>query len=310
VRYKTGIAYGLGIKDSYAYLTTNSDLVIIDIANPKILQRIGRLIIGTPIFGLKVLNQKAFLAVTDKGLVIVDVSNPGNPKIIGEFYDGGEVQSVGLTDQYCITSDYTNGLNILDISNLSKPAKVSCLKYNRIKEFIVTNNLVFLVDIGSGLKVVDISDKTNPVEVTAVNETKGASSVEIDGNRLFLGFFDGLIKIFDISNPKSPVLLTKIECPGEVLKLTAADNYLSTNFKGVLIIDISDLNKIVDVGSYRRTKGAHDIVYRDRYVYYVLRGLTIFKIIKLLSMINIEEAFFPPPNKSPKRKGAFASMKG
>jgi hypothetical protein len=279
-RYRTGMAYGLAIKDGYAYITTNSDLIIIDIANPKRPRRVERLKIGTPSFDLKVVDHKAYLAATDKGLVIVDVSNPGNPTIIGQFHDGGEVRRVGIIDRYCLTSDFENGLNILDISDVSKPVKIGNLKYDRIRNFIATNNLVFLVDVGKGLRVVDISDKTNPVEVILVDETEGAASVEIDGSRLFLGFFDGLIKIFDITDPKSPHLLTTIKCPGEVLGMVAADNYLFINYKGVLIKDISDLNEIVDVGHYIRTKGSHGMVYRDRYVYYVKNGLTIFKIIK------------------------------
>lgn len=279
-RYRTGMAYGLAIKDGYAYVTTNSDLIIIDIANPKRPRRVGRLEIGTPSFDLEVVDQKAFLAATDKGLLIVDVSNPGNPTIIGRFYDGGEVRRVGILDRYCLTSDFENGLNILDISDVPKPVKIGNLKYDRIRNFMAINNLVFLVDVGKGLRVVDISDKTAPVEVTLVDETEGAASVEIDGSRLFLGFFDGLIKIFDITDPRSPVLLTKTESLGEVLGLVAADNYLFINYKGVLIKDISDLNEILDVGHYTRTKGAHGMVYRDGYVYYVKNGLTIFKIIK------------------------------
>ncbi len=279
-RYRTGMAYGLAIKDGYAYVTTNSDLIIIDIANPKKPRRVGRLKIGTPSFDLEVVDQKAFLAATDKGLLIVDVSNPGNPTIIGRFYDGGEVRRVGIIDRYCLTSDFENGLNILDISDASKHVKIGNLKYDRIRNFIATNNLVFLIDVGKGLRVVDISDKTNPVEVTLVDETEGAASVEIDGNRLFLGFFDGLIKIFDITDPKSSHLLTTIKCPDEVLGLVAADNYLFINYKGVLIKEISDLSEIIDVGHYNRTKGAHGMVYRDGYVYYVKNRLTIFKIIK------------------------------
>jgi hypothetical protein len=196
-RFKTGMAYGLAIKGSHAYITTNSDLIIIDIADPKKPRRAGRLKISTPIFGLKVVDRTAFLAASDKGLIIVD-----------------------------------------------------------------------------------ISDKTNPTEVTTVKETQGASSVEIDGNRLFLGFFDGSIKIFDITDPKSPGLLAEMACPGEVLGLVSADFYLFINYKGVIVKDISDLNAIVDVGHHRRMKGAHGIVYRDGYVYYVKNGLTIFKIVK------------------------------
>jgi hypothetical protein len=279
-RFRTGMAYGLSIKDGYAYITTNSDLIIIDISDPKKPRRVGALKLGAPCFAVKVVGQKAFLAATDKGLVIVDVSDPKNPVIIGEFHDGGVVRRVGIVDNYCITSDFENGLNILDISDPAKPVKIGNLKFDRIKQFVATNELVYIVDIGKGLKIADISDKTNPVELSTVEETQEAACVAVDGKRLFLGFFDGSIKIFDIADPKSPELLTEMNCPGEVLGLVAADNYLFINYKGVIVKDITDLNAIVDVGHYRRTKGAHGIVYQDRYVYYVKNGLTIFKIVK------------------------------
>ena len=279
-KFKTGIAYGLAVKGSHAYLTTNRDLIIIDIADLQKPRRAGRLKIGAPIFGLKVIDRTAFLAATDKGLIIVDVSNPKKPAIIGEFHDGGEVRRVGIVDNFCITSDFENGLNILDISDKSKPVKIGTLKFDRIRQFVATNELVFLVDIGKGLKIVDISDKTNPTEVTTVQETNGAACVAVDRSRLFLGFFDGSIKIFDITDPISPGLLAEMRHPGEVLGMLAADDYLLTNYKGVLIKDISDLNAIVDVGHYQRTKGVHGIVYQDGYVFYVKYGLTIFKIDK------------------------------
>jgi hypothetical protein len=279
-RYRTGMAYGLAIKDSYAYITTNSDFIILDISEPKKPRRVGVLKLGTPSFAVKVVDQIAFLAATDKGLVIVDVSNPSNPKIIGEFYDGGEVRRLGIVDNFCITSDFENGLNILDISRPEKPVKIGNLKLDRIRQFVATNELVFLVDIGKGLKIVDISDKTNPAEVTTVKETEGAACVAVDGNWLFLGFFDGSIKIFDIKDPKSPGILAEMDCPGEVLGIVAADDYLFINCEGVLIKDISDLNAIIDVGHYRQRGGAHGIVYQDGYVYFVKKGLTIFKIVK------------------------------
>jgi len=187
-RYKTGMAYGLAIKGSYAYITTNNDLLIIDIANPRKPKRISKLSLGQPVFALRVQDSNAYLAASDNGLVIVNISDPENPEIIGRYYDGGSVQRLDLEDHYCITSDFENGLNILDISNISTPVKVSNLKYNRIWTFVATNNLVFLIDAGKGLRIVDISDKTNPAEMTLVDETQEASSVAIDGSRLFLVF--------------------------------------------------------------------------------------------------------------------------
>ena len=279
-RFRTGMAYGLAIEGSLVYVTTNRDLIIIDITDPRKPRRVGRLKIGAPIFGIRVVNHTAFLAATDEGLIIVDVSNPKEPAVIGEFRDGGVVRRVGIVDNLCLTSDFENGLNILDISDKSKPIKVGNLKFDRIRQFVATKELVFLVDIGKGLKIVDISDKTNPTEVTSVKDTQGAASVAIDRSRLYLGFFDGSIKIFDIKDPTSPSLLEELDCPGEVLGMVVADDYLLLNYKGVLIKDVSDLSSIVDVGHHRRTNGAHGIVYRDGYVFYVKNGLTIFKIEK------------------------------
>jgi len=126
-RFKTDMAYGLEIKDGYAYITTNSGLAIIDIANPKKSRRVGRLKLDTPSFSVKVEDQKAYLAATDKGLLIVDVSDPTNPTIIGQYRDEGVVRRVGFIDRYCITSDFENGLNILDVSDTSKPVKIGNL---------------------------------------------------------------------------------------------------------------------------------------------------------------------------------------
>jgi len=99
-RFKTDMAYGLAIEGRHAYITTNSDLIIIDIADPKKPRRVGVLKLGTPSFAVKVVGQKAFLAATDKGLVIVDVGHNRRTKgAHGIVYQDGYVYYVknGLT---------------------------------------------------------------------------------------------------------------------------------------------------------------------------------------------------------------------
>lgn len=280
-RYNTGMSYGLEIGDSYAYITTNNGLLVIDITNPKKPNKISSLKLGQPVFALKVRDEKAYLAASDNGLVIVDISDSENPVIVGKYFDGGEVRRIDLVDHYCITSDFENGLTILDISDVTAPHKVGNIKYDRIRGFEVVDNLIYLVDLKAGLRIVDISEKANPVETTLIEETYGASSLAVKDSRLYLGFFEGLVKVYDLSAPRSPELLTEMRCPGEVSGLTAKENFLLINYKGVIMKDVSDLNNIIDMGYYRerRTKGGvHTMVYHNGYIFYVLHGLTILEI--------------------------------
>ena len=39
-RFKTGMAYGLVVQGNYAYITTNSELVIVDVTNPDKLVKV------------------------------------------------------------------------------------------------------------------------------------------------------------------------------------------------------------------------------------------------------------------------------
>ena len=280
-RFNVGMAYGLVISNNHTYITTNNGLVILDISNPKKPKRIGSLETGQPVFALKVREGKAYLAATDNGLIIADVSDPENPEIICKYTGGGSVRRIDLSGHYCITSEFETGLNILDISDITEPKRIGNIRYDRIKGFKVSGDLVYLVDPNAGLRIVDISDKANPVEILLLEETYGSYSLDIKDNRLFLGFYDGPIKIYDLSNPKSPKLIKEMRCPGEVSGLTAAENFLLINYKGVIIKDVADMNNIIDIGFYRekRTKGGvHNIVFHRGYIFYVLHGLTVLEI--------------------------------
>lgn len=280
-KFNVGITYGLSIKNNCAYITTNNSLVILDISNPKKPRRIGMLKLGQPAFALNVREGKAYLAATDNGLVIVDISNPEDPELICKYTGGGSVRRLHLSDRYCITSEFDTGLNILDISDVTSPKKVGNIRYDRIIGSKLSGDLIYLIDLKAGLRIVDISDKSNPMEITLLEETYGASALAIKDSRLFLGFYDGLIKIYDLSNPKSPKLIKEMRCPGEVSGLTAAENFLLINYKGVIMKDVTDLNNIIDIGYYRekRTKGGvHTIVYHNGNIFYVLHGLTVLRV--------------------------------
>jgi len=156
-KFNTGMSYGLSIKNNYAYITTNTSLFILDVKNPEKPVKAGELVVGSPIFGLTVLNNLAFLAASDKGLVIADISDSNNPHIFGEYSGGGTMYNVEVVDEYCYTINYENGLEIIDISKPAEPKKISGFQITP-RGFLILDNIAFVSDPENGLTILDISN--------------------------------------------------------------------------------------------------------------------------------------------------------
>ena len=281
-KYNPGICYGLSLNKNYAYTTTNKSLIILDIKNPEKPNKAGELEIGTPIFGLSVKVNYAFLAASDKGLIIVDISNPRNPNIIGEYHGKGTVFSVDVIDHYCYVIYEESGIEIVDISNPANPQKTGSFQID-VRALSIQENYAYVSHYKNGLTVLDISDPVKITKLATVENTIGAAGLSINNDRLFLGSFDNWVRVYNISEPQLPKLIASYAYPNEVSGLQVTDNLLITNYKGITIKDISNIKNPVFVAQYsvRGVKGGvHDIVLHNNYIYFALKGITILKIEK------------------------------
>ncbi|MCD4730640.1 MAG: hypothetical protein K8R74_08575, partial [Bacteroidales bacterium] len=206
-RFKTGIFYGLSVKENNAYTTTNTSLIILDIQNPEKLVKISELIIGVPVFSLSVVDNYAFLAASSKGLVIVDISDSKKTQIIGQYNGDGDVSGVKVIGDYCYLLDYKNNFQIIDISKPSKPFKIGSYKILG-RDLLIKEEFAFISDPSNGLTILDISDPENIKKVSVINNTKGAAGMSVDGEFLFLGSFNNWVQVFNISNLISPKFIT------------------------------------------------------------------------------------------------------
>jgi len=284
-KFNTGMSYGLSIKSNYAYVTTNTSLIILDIKNPDKPVTASELVIGSPIFGLSILNNYAFLAASDKGLIIVDISEPNNPNIIGEYSGRGNMANVEVVNNYCYTIDYEKGFEIIDISQPSEPKLISNFLLTA-RALRIQANTAFVSDPINGLIVLDISNPKDIKKLRIVDNTKGAAGIKVNNGVLFLGSYDNWINVYNISNPQSPQFITRYTYPYEVSGFVVKDNFLITNYKGIIIKDITDksvLKEPISFAEYRArgAKGmAHEIVVQNNYIYFVKKGLTVLKIEK------------------------------
>jgi len=281
-KFNTGMSYGLCLNNGLVYITTNSSLIIVDVKIPERPAKAGELNIGAPIFGLSVRDNLAFLAASDRGLVIADISDPMNIQIKGEYNGGGTMYNAAVEKNLCYTINYETGLEIFEIGRPENPKKIGSF-WLTPRGFSIVDRVAFVSDPENGLTVLDISNPEKIKKLLIVEETRGAGGVRIHHELLFLGSFDNWIKIYDISEPQSPILIARYSYPYEVSGFSVTDRYLVTNFRGIRLQDISDIENPRSYSEYRARglKGmAHGIVVQDPYIYYVKKGLTVLKIEK------------------------------
>jgi len=282
-RYNTGISYGLSIKDHYAYVTTNTSLIILDIIKPEKPVKLSELKIGTPIFDVQVMNDYAFLAASSEGLIIANISNSNNPKIVSRYSVNGKIAKIEADKNLCYTLTYENGFEIIDVGNPLEPKSIGNFQIKNARNLKVQNNIAYISDPKNGLTILDISDPTEIKKIRVVDNTKGAAGIGINNGLLYLGSYGNLVRIFNVSDPQSPIFITQYQYSNEVSGLIVFENYLITKFQGIKIEDISDIYNPRVYAQYhiRGIKGGvHDIIVQDNYVFFVLKGITILKIIE------------------------------
>ena len=146
----------------------------------------------------------------DWGLQIIDVSNPSSPSLAG-FYSGvsGKVLVIG---NYAYIGGGSS-LNIIDISNPTSPTLIGTYDSGSLWDFDISGKYAYITRGTDGISIVDISDPTSLSLVGTYDEPyfrentirlsgKFAyvnSRVQTNGNNYF--------RIFDVSNPASPLLV-------------------------------------------------------------------------------------------------------
>lgn len=121
----------------------------------------------------------------------------------------------------------TSNQTLADGVMCSEDSRVATVNFGSIDDLVFDGALVYTCDFYTGLVIYDISDPANE-ETLSTTLFFGATKMQLSGSTLFVlgspnsGGYP--VKVFDVSDPHSPVLLTEMYTPkGEVASSFVVD---------------------------------------------------------------------------------------
>jgi hypothetical protein len=165
-----------------------------------------------------------FVFTAEDGLFgVYDVNNPASITGAGAAVLPGEpsyAPRVQVQDNLAVVSygsgDLTKAVTLLDVSNPRNPSILSHYGANtNVEDIALTGNILFVAHV-NGLDVVDISNRLSPTRVLRQSTSYSNHPVALDvggvgGNLLYSADYDRKLRIYDVSNPASPVLRGEVE---------------------------------------------------------------------------------------------------
>lgn len=198
------------------------------------------------------------IAATD-GLDYFEVSGEGQVSLGGALVLEGPTVDARLRDEHLYVVN-RQGLRIFNATQAKAPVKVSELPLSDITGYfaLMESGYLLAAAIDGGLLVVDVRDPHRPVQVARLSFPQNAlkainhQNLLVNGQRVFVSQTDNGVYVVDVSTPESPELLQIIETPGIAKDMTLYDGLLlvADGNEGVFVIDVSDLNMVLPVGSW------------------------------------------------------------
>lgn len=267
-----GYTQGITVSGDYVYAATGSNLDIFNISNPSSPQWVSSFDVDDWTQNVSVSGSYAFVSDYSYGLFVVDVSNPAAPNQIGYAATGFRTTKVAFDGNYAFVAN-GDSMKVLDISTPSNPQIISGIgAEDRAVNVSVGVGKAFFADRNFGLQCIDISN-VNSLSVlhqaTLIPPASGSAfSTFYSDNKVFTAYGESGIRILNVTNPSSPVLLGEVDTPGDARGVVVKDGYayVADRDEGVRIINATNPNSPSETGSIA-TPRARGIAINGNYVY-------------------------------------------
>jgi len=210
---------------------------------------IGQVVPGT-CRAVRVIGDKAYLAVYRTGLVTVDISNPADPTVLDESEplpddppgtpQAHEAIALDIQGNLVAVAERVQGLQLSQVDSQGNISLLGSFKAaGRVLDVKLNGDLAYLCCEDSRLRVLDISDPANPSELLAIvaGQPRGCW---IDGDYLHVAAGGTGLITFSITDPDSPVEVCRYNSTGDAMAVTVRDNIVFvSDYSGLLALSFS-----------------------------------------------------------------------
>jgi hypothetical protein len=263
----------IALSGDYAFIPSFAgNLMIVNVADPQNPLHIGMYESLGKCGDVAISGSLACLA-SENYFEVIDISDLVNPSLLG-YLVNGKVYGVCISGNYAYVAHDDLGVQIVDISNPELPIVLGCADTPfDIRRVTVSGNYVYASGLGYGFSTIDVTNPTEP-NLIGENDLNGfIQDVLVYGNYLYVNDFSfGGLRIYDISNPLSPILAGTYQPSNYMINshIKISDNWLYLTSSKFEILDITDPPNPILIGSIDGFLGGKAIDVTGNYAYAVL----------------------------------------
>jgi hypothetical protein len=233
--------------------------------------------------GCSISGDLAFLATADLNatisvgsMLVIDIANPEELELIGQIDTSGKSNGVAVSGGFAFVAEDWDGLSVYDVSNPENAPQIGGVNTpGRASGLAVSGTLAYVADDVAGLLVFDTVDPEDP-QLLASLETPGlAQMIVVSENIAFLAErWPGALNVIDISNPHTPHLICTEPLPENPYSMAINGDYLylAIASRSLLVVDISDPEFPLVVGSVSPEPGVDSLAFHEQYIYAIGNG--------------------------------------
>lgn len=300
LRVRFGDIWGEG---QYAYLCSyqGSNIIIIDLSDPRAPKQVG---VFEPAGGASlrdavVLNGIGYFSADDgKGLYIVDVRDPKTPKQLSNITatENGHrnVHEISVSEGYLYEADSrTPRVKVFDVSDPARPLfkwDIDCQETGAVHSALAINGRLYASGLGGKTEIYDVRTvgTTLPRRLGVIDSGLASHSTWPSNDGRLLATCserdNGDTRLYDVSNPVSPRLLSTITAGSIGIDAFTPHNpvivgnllFVAWYQAGTQVFDITDPTKPVRIAEYDTYQGArcvNNVCYNGNWGVYPFLGL-------------------------------------
>jgi hypothetical protein len=260
---------------------------IFNIANPANIQPLHHTdeIEDYGITSISAKDSLVYLCGLTETVSILDISTPSQPVVVNtiqveEYFDWTENPLV-FSESIALQAAGNHGIRVYDVSDPVAPYVSDYFNQEGfVEELEIMGSLVCVSIIDQGIKLLDVGSPTNPDflhEITSIESPGNVRNVDIENNILCVVTNDivSVVKLYEISNPHSPTLLSTTAIGGSLysnVPISLSGSNLFVYNERMRIFDVSDPTYPAQAGTYFPDRSIKHIAPFDDHVVLVLNA--------------------------------------